>query len=278
MINYLNTPNKTIKTTNGTIFAYRDIGNHSTTPLILFNHLSGTLDNWDPRLVNNLAKERRVITFDNKGIGLSSGKVPVSIKQMASDSLEFIHAMKFTKIDVLGFSMGGMVVQELLDIEPTIVNKVMLAGTGPRGGVGIENVTRISDCDLIKSIFTFKDIKTYLFFTNSNNGKQKAKEFLKQIHLRKNDRDKSITWPAYRRQLKAINLWGKADSADLSKITQPTLIANGVDDIMVPITNTYNLHDRIPNSQLITYQDAGHAGIFQNYQDFSKNALEFLNK
>ncbi len=278
MINYLNTPNKTIKTTTGTIFAYRDIGNRSTTPLILFNHLSGTLDNWDPRLVNNLAKERRVITFDNKGIGLSSGKVPVSIKQMASDSLEFIHAMKFTKIDVLGFSMGGMVVQELLDIEPTIVNKVMLAGTGPRGGVGIENVTRISDCDLIKSIFTFKDIKTYLFFTNSNNGKQKAKEFLKQIHLRKNDRDKSITWPAYRRQLKAINLWGKADSADLSKITQPTLIANGVDDIMVPITNTYNLHDRIPNSQLITYQDAGHAGIFQNYQDFSKNALEFLNK
>jgi len=277
MINYLNTPNLTIQTASGTTFAYRDLGNRATTPLVLFNHLSGTLDNWDPRLIDELASERRVITFDNKGIGLSTGKVPISIQQMAADALEFIHSMKFTKVDVLGFSMGGMVVQELLAIEPNMVNKIILAGTGPRGGVGIENVTKISDQDLIKSLVTFTDIKRYLFFTDTENGKQKAKEFLQQIHSRKNNRDKSITWPAYRRQLKAINLWGKADSADLSKINQPTLIANGVDDIMVPITNTYNLHEQIPNSQLITYQDAGHAGIFQYHQEFSKSALKFLH-
>jgi len=163
MINYLTTQNLTINTKSGTTFAYRDLGNRANTPLILFNHLSGNLDNWDPRLIDEIAKERRVIVFNNKGIGLSSGKVPTSIKQMAIDALEFIHTMEFTKIDVLGFSMGGMVVQELLAIEPSIVNQVILAGTGPRGGVGIENVTKISDKYLIKSFLTFTDIKSYMF-------------------------------------------------------------------------------------------------------------------
>lgn len=273
---YIDTPNSIIIDKSGNHVAYRSVGTAEEIPLVLFNHLSGTLDNWDPRLIDQLAQKRQVITFDYRGIGLSEGKAPTSIHQMAADSLDFIHALNVEKVDVLGFSMGGMVVQELLDIEPSLVRKVILAGTGPRGGQGIKNVTKISDRDLLKSFVTFKDVKTYLFFTRSQNGKLKAKEFLRQIHFRKSDLDKKITWPAYRNQLKAINNWGKADGADLSKIEQPTLIANGVEDKMVPIVNSYELKKRIPNSELIVYPDAGHAGIFQYNQSFSKSALEFL--
>lgn len=276
---YIDTPNLSIKTSTGEIFAYRDLNSASNSiPLVLFNHLSGNLDNWDPRVIDRLAQHRHIITFDYSGVGGSNGKVPLSIKEMANNSLNFIHTLQLKKIDVLGFSMGGMVVQELLAIEPTLVRRVILAGTGPRGGSGIDQVTKISDHDLFKSILLHQDVKKYLFFTNSDNGRNKANAFLKQIHLRKQDRDKSISWSAYRRQLKAINSWGKDDKDDLSKITQPTLIANGISDKMVPIANSYDLNEQIPNSTLIVYPDAGHAGIFQNFQEFTASAEKLLNE
>jgi len=154
---------------------------------------------------------------------------------------------------------------------------VILAGTGPRGGEGIENVTRISDLDLVRALFTFKDIKTTLFFTRTVNGKTSAAQFLKRLKRRQQQRDRTISWFAYRRQLKAINRWGRAQSADLSGIRQPVLVVNGDNDRMVPTKpNTYDLHQQLANSELVIYPDAGHGSIFQNGPDFVERANQFL--
>lgn len=145
--------------------------------------------------------------FDNKGIGLYSGTVPDTIEQMARDALTFVHTLGFEQIYILALSMGGMVAQELLAIEPKLVRKLILTGTGPRGGKGIKNVTKITNFDMVRAIFTLKDIKTYLFFTSTDNGKQKSKEFLARIKERKEARDKMIRIKEYRKQLKAIHKW-----------------------------------------------------------------------
>ena len=275
---YIHAPNKSIRTANGITYVYRELGEKIGIPIVFFTHLSANLDNWDPRIIDGIAKQHWVITFDNTGVGLSSGQVPGTIKEMAEDAIDFIKALGFKQIDILSFSMGGMITQELLELEPTLIRKVILTGTGPRGGKGIENVTKISNQDLVRAIFTLKDVKTYLFFTRTSNGKRKAKEFLARIKERKHNRDKTISLKGYYTQLKAINRWGKSTPADLSKIKQPILVVNGEADRMVPTENSYELVQRLPNSKLVIYKDAGHGAIFQYHEEFTKEVLAFLNK
>ena len=275
---YIHAPNKSIRTANGITYVYRELGEKIGIPIVFFTHLSANLDNWDPRIIDGIAKQHWVITFDNTGVGLSSGQVPGTIKEMAEDAIDFIKALGFKQIDILSFSMGGMIAQELLELEPTLIRKVILTGTGPRGGKGIENVTKISNQDLVRAIFTLKDVKTYLFFTRTSNGKRKAKEFLARIKERKHNRDKMIGLKGYLTQLKAINRWGKSTPADLSKIKQPILVVNGEADRMVPTENSYDLVQRLLNSKLVIYKDAGHGAIFQYHQEFAKEVLAFLNK
>lgn len=275
---YIHAPNKSIRAADGITYAYRELGRKAGIPIVFFTHLSANLDNWDPRIIDGIAKKHWVITFDNKGVGLSSGQVPGTIKEMAEDAIAFIKALGFRKIDILSLSMGGMIAQELLELEPTLVRKVILTGTGPRGGKGIENVTKISNQDLVRAIFTLTDVKTYLFFPHTSNGKRKAKEFLARIKDRKHDRDKMISLKGYHTQLRAINHWGKANPADLSKITQPTLVVNGDEDRMVPTENSYDLVQRIPKSKLVIYKDAGHGSIFQYHEEFIKEVIGFLDK
>ena len=275
---YIHAPNKSIRTANGITYVYRELGEKIGIPIVFFTHLSANLDNWDPRIIDGIAKQHWVITFDNTGVGLSSGQVPGTIKEMAEDAIDFIKALGFKQIDILSFSMGGMIAQELLELGPTLIRKVILTGTGPRGGKGIENVTKISNQDLVRAIFTLKDVKTYLFFTRTLNGKRKAKEFLARIKERKHNRDKMISLKGYLTQLKAINRWGKSTPADLSKIKQPILVVNGEADRMVPTENSYDLVQRLPNSKLVIYKDAGHGAIFQYHEEFTKEVLAFLNK
>ena len=275
---YIHAPNKSIRTANGITYVYRELGEKIGIPIVFFTHLSANLDKWDPRIIDGIAKQHWVITFDNTGVGLSSGQVPGTIKEMAEDAIDFIKALGFKQIDILSFSMGGMIAQELLELEPTLIRKVILTGTGPRGGKGIENVTKISNQDLVRAIFTLKDVKTYLFFTRTSNGKKKAKEFLARIKERKQNRDKMISLKGYLTQLKAINRWGKSTPADLSKIKQPILVVNGEADRMVPTENSYDLVQRLLNSKLVIYKDAGHGAIFQYHQEFAKEVLAFLNK
>ena len=272
---YKNAPTKTVSV-GGTRFAYRELGIDSGVPVIFLNHLAANLDNWDPRVVDGIAAKHRVITFDNRGLGDSEGKTPDTVEAMAHDAIAFIQALGFHQVDLLGFSLGGMVTQVIAQQAPDLVRKIILAGTGPAGGEGIVNVTKLSYLDTLHAYATFKDPKELLFFTRTAHGKSEGKAFIKRLKERTNGRDKATTIRAFRTQLTAIHTWGLAKPADLSGIQHPVLVANGDDDRMVPTSNSYDLARRLPNATLRIYPDAGHGGIFQAHQRFVPEALAFL--
>ena len=189
-----NTPTHTIDI-GGVQFAYRELGPSTGVPVVFLTHLAAVLDNWDPRVVDGIAEEHRVITFDNRGVGASSGSTPTTIEEMASDAVAFIRALGFDQVDLFGFSMGGMIAQVIAQEEPQLVRKIILAGTGPAGGEGIDKVTRISYLDTTRGLLTHQDPKQFLFFTRTPNGRQAGKEFLTRLHERTSDRDKPISVP-----------------------------------------------------------------------------------
>jgi len=269
-------PTRTVSA-GGVDFAYRELGPSTGTPLVLLTHLAAVLDNWDPRVVDGLALERRVIAFDSRGVGASSGTTPRSIDEMALDAVTFIRGLGLTEVDLLGFSMGGMIAQLIAVQEPDLVRKLVLAGTGPAGGEGIEKVTRISYLDIARGLLTHQDPKQFLFFTRTPNGKAAGKAFLARLEERTADRDKAISVTSFRSQLKAIDRWAAKEPADLSRIVQPVLLANGESDRMVPTSNTTDMHRRLPSSELVIYPDAGHGGVFQFHENFVARALTFLS-
>jgi pimeloyl-ACP methyl ester carboxylesterase len=272
---YKDAPTETIDV-GGTSFAYRQLGPSGGVQVVFLTHLAAVLDNWDPRVVDGIAARHRVITFDNRGVGASGGSTPNTVEEMASDAVRFIRALGSERVDLFGFSLGGMITQVIALEEPQLVRKMILAGTGPAGGDGIDKVTRISYLDIARGLLTRRDPKEFLFFTRTPNGRGAAKEFLARLEERTNGRDKAISVRSFRAQLKAIHRWGKQEPADLSSIHQPVLVVNGESDRMVPTKNTVDLDRRLPNSQLVVYPDAGHGGVFQFHEDFVKRALEFL--
>jgi pimeloyl-ACP methyl ester carboxylesterase len=172
--------------------------------------------------------------------------------------------------------MGGMIAQVIAHEQPRLVRKMIIAGTGPAGGEGIDKVTRISYLDIARGLLTRQDPKQFLFFTRTPNGRRAGKEFLARLNERTNDRDKAVSVRSFRAQLKAIHRWGGQEPTDLARIRQPVLVLNGESDKMVPTKNSVDLDRRLPNSQLVVYPDAGHGGVFQFHEDFVKRALEFL--
>ena len=268
-------PTRTIQA-GGVEFAYRQLGPSTGVPVVFLTHLAAVLDNWDPRVVDGVAAKRRVIAFDNRGVGASSGSTPKTIEEMATDAVSFIRALGFDQVDLFGFSMGGMIAQVIAQREPRLVRKMIIAGTGPAGGEGIEKVTRITYLDIVRGQLTRQDPKQFLFFTRTPNGRAAGKEFLARLKERTDDRDKAISVRSLRAQLKAIHRWGQQQPADLASIHQPVLVLNGESDRMVPTKNTVDLDRRLPNSELVIYPDAGHGGVFQFHEDFVKRALEFL--
>src|SRR2546423_5192689 len=180
---YKNVPTRTVEV-GGARFAYRQLGTNTGVPVIFLNHLAAVLDNWDPRVIDGIAARHRVIAFDNRGVGASQGSTPDKVEAMARDAVAFIRALGFEQVDLLGFSMGGFVAQVIAQQEPHLVRKIILAGTGPAGGEGIDNVTSLTIHDMIKAVLTFKDPKYYLFFTKTANGKGAARKFLKRLKER----------------------------------------------------------------------------------------------
>src|SRR6266536_995894 len=274
-IAWKNAPTKSVDV-GGTKFVYRELGLDTGVPVIFLNHLAAELDRWDPRVVDGIATRRRVIVFDNQGIGASGGKTPTSVEAMARDAVAFIRALGFAQVDLLGFSLGGFISQVIAQEEPQLVRKIILAGTGPAGGTGIDKVTSLTIRDMVKGVLTFKDPKQYLFFTTTANGRRESGKFIKRLKERTEDRDKPISIRAFRTQLKAIHAWGVQQPSDLSTIRQPVFVANGDHDRMVPTRNTVDLAKRLPNSEIKIYHDAGHGGIFQFHDEFVAHALEFL--
>ncbi|GAB4070651.1 alpha/beta hydrolase [Ancylobacter sonchi] len=260
----------------GTRFAYRRPGPDAGVPVVLLNHWGANLDNFDPPIVEGLAADRPVYALDYRGIGTSGGTAPLSVAEMANDTIATIRALGLTSVDLIGFSLGGFVAQQILFEAPDLVRRAILAGTGPAGGTGIERVGAVSWPLIIKGLLTFRDPKFYLFFTSSAAGRHAASEFLARLKERTRDRDKAVSLTAFLRQLKAIKAWGQQASQPLESIRTPVLVANGDHDIMVPSENSSDLARRIPGAELVLYPDAGHGGIFQYNEAFLTKAKVFL--
>ncbi len=272
---YAQAPARTV-TAGGVTYAYRELGPKGGIPVVFFVHLAATLDNWDPRIVDPIAAGRHVITFDNRGVGASTGSVPGSVEEMADDAYTFIKALGFDKIDIFSFSLGGMIAQDLVVKHPELVRKLVLTGTGPRGGKDMDKVVGVTYWDVLRATLTRQDPKEFLFFNRNATGKPAARAFVQRLQERTVDRDADIKLRAFQTQLKAIQKFGRSAPADLSKLTQPTLIANGDNDRMVPSVLSEDLHRRIKGSELVIYPDSGHGGIFQYHQKFAPIAVEFL--
>ncbi|MGR4863155.1 alpha/beta fold hydrolase [Caulobacter sp. LARHSG274] len=260
----------------GATFVYRRLGPEAGVPVVLLNHWGAVLDNFDPRIVDGLAAIGPVIALSYRGVGASSGKAPLTVAEMADDAIAVIGALGLKQVDLLGFSLGGFVAQDIVRKAPHLVRKIILTGTGPAGGEGIKRVGAVSWPLILKGMATFRDPKFYLFFTSTANGRRAATAFLERLKERQADRDKPVTVAAFLRQLKAIKAWGEQTRQDLGAIHNPVLVANGDQDKMVPSSNSIDLARRLPNAELVLYEDAGHGGIFQYHEAFVEKAREFL--
>ena len=260
---------------NGVKFSYRTIGKATGVPLIMLVHFTGTMDYWDPAVVNGLAKERSVIVFNNRGIGHTSGKPSDNVAEMATDAYSFIQALGYKKVDILGFSLGGFVAQELAAGHPELVNKVILAGTSNQGGG--DNLLKV-----VGEAYTKKDIadvREYLFFSPSEKGQKAAKEFIKRVNIRTKDRDPESGKQIIDAQVHAIVTWANTHNEDLllKSIQQPTLIVQGSNDIMLDTKSSITMFNQIKNAQLILYPDSGHGSFFEYHDSFVNSANYFLN-
>jgi pimeloyl-ACP methyl ester carboxylesterase len=272
---YAQAPARTV-TAGGVTYAYRELGPKGGIPVVFFVHLAATLDNWDPRIVDPIAQGRHVITFDQRGVGASTGGVPKTIEEAADDAYTFIKALGHETIDIFSFSMGGMIAQDLVVKHPELVRRLVLTGTGPRGGKDMDKVVRTTYYDVLRATLTRSDPKEFLFFNRDATGKRAARAFVQRLGERTVDRDAKISTRAFQTQLSAIKKFGRSAPSDLSVITQPTLIANGDDDRMVPSVLSEDLHRRIAGSELIIYPGSGHGGIFQHHEEFAPVAVRFL--
>ncbi|BCW35085.1 alpha/beta hydrolase [Arthrobacter sp. StoSoilA2] len=274
---YKDAPVSTI-TAGGVTYSYRELGPKGGIPVVFLVHLAATMDNWDPRIIDPIARKHHVITFSNRGVGATTGNVPGTIEEMAEDAATFIKALGHQKVDLFGFSLGGMIAQALVLKYPELVRKLVLAGTGPAGGKDIDKVARVTYYDVLRATLTRQDPKEFLFFNRNAAGKPAARAFIQRLNERTANRDAPIKTKAFQTQLKAIKKWGRTEPANLGAITQPTLIANGDNDRMVPSRLSDDMHLRIPGSELVIYPDSGHGGIFQYHQEFVPVALEFLGR
>ncbi len=278
-MSYITTNNLYINV-EGKKIAYRELGKgKSKIPLVLLIHLAATLDQWDPKLLDLVAEKEHIIVLDLPVVGDSQGKVAATIPEMAKQAITIIKTLGYSKINLLGLSMGGFIAQEIVRIESLLVNRLILAGTGPRGGLEIDEVTRKTFQYMLKSGLEGVDPKRYIFYPHDEKGRLEAEKVLGRMGERKStNADKAMKVSGFLTQLKAIKHWGKAPEDDMSFITQPTLIVNGDKDMQVPTENSYVMHEKIKNSQLIIYESSGHGAIFQNAEEFSKALLAFLSE
>jgi pimeloyl-ACP methyl ester carboxylesterase len=265
---------------NGIRFAYRRFGKSGGVPLVFNMHFMGTMDHWDPAVTDGFAKEREVILFDNAGVSSSSGEVPATVEEMAANAIAFITALRLRQVDVLGFSIGGLVAQEITLQAPDLVRRLVLVGTGPRSGESMDTGTPEG-----KQIFgaTYEhpdDLWLRVHFTPSEVSQAAGRKFLKRFRLRTKDRDPEVTEKAALAQRTAIAKWGaKREHAwdYLKEIKQPTLVVNGAKDVIIYSVNSFILQQHLPNAQLILYPDASHGSQYQYPELFVRHVSMFLD-
>lgn len=265
---------------NGHSYAYRRFGSGAGLPLLCLQHYTGTLDNWDPAVTDPLASEREVILFDSAGVGRSSGDVPETIAEMAVHAMAFLEGLGLRSCDVLGYSLGGMVALQMVQDRPSIFRRMILVGTAPRGGEDIMHLDKPSLAKRIQDPANRGyDVLRKIFFT-SPASQAAAEAFVRRISQRTDDRDPVSGPRVANAQMAAFREWETFDGerfAELRAIPHPTLVVNGVDDEMIPVSNSYRLSENLPNAVLLTYPDAGHGSLFQYPESFTRFASAFLS-
>ena len=265
---------------NGVDYAYRDTGGgQDTVPLVLLQHFRGNLDNWDPALVDALATASRVITFDNAGVGGSSGTTPGTIEQMARDAIAFLVAMGFSQVDLLGFSIGSFVAQQITLVRPDMVRRLILASSAPQGAAGMHGWAP----EVIGAIGTpHTSPEGYLdvFFTRSAASRHAGTETQRRIYARAEDRDAATTWATRQAQYDAVCTWGIPDHARLQRVTAidvPVFVANGDSDPMILPHYSYLLAGLLPQARVKIYPDSAHGFLFQHHAEFAADVEAFLS-
>jgi pimeloyl-ACP methyl ester carboxylesterase len=276
---YSELPNELVSAANGIQYAYRDTsGGGDTVPLVLHQHFRGNLDNWDPALIDALSSARRVVTFDNAGVGGSSGTTPDTIEQMARDAIAFLAAMEFAQVDLLGFSIGSFVAQQITLVRPAIVRKLVLASSAPQGAAGMHGWAP----EVIGAVGTPQTSpEAYLgvFFTQSAASRQAGQDALHRMYARTRDRDKATTWAAREAQYDAVCTWGIPDHGllqRLSAVDLPVFVANGDSDPMILPHYSYLLAGLIPHARVKIYPDSAHGFLFQHHAEFAADVEAFL--
>src|SRR6202163_2065148 len=265
---------------NGIRFAYRRFGKSGGMPLVFNQHFTGTMDHWDPAVTDGLATEREVILFNNAGISSTSGEVPVSCEQMASNAVAFIEALGLPKVDVLGFSIGGFVAQEITLQAPDLVRCLVLVGTGPRSGEGMATLTPEAQ-EIFGATYDEPDhLWLRVHFTRSEKSQAAGREFLKRFRLRTENRDPEVNEKVAPAQIEAISKWGAPQEKPfeyLKSIRQPTLVINGSNDVIIYTVNSFILQQNLPNAQLILYPDSNHGSQYQYPALFVADVTRFLD-
>lgn len=277
---FIDTPTRTVVVA-GTDVVYRDLGTDRPggLPLVALTHLGANLDSWEPAVIDALATERRVILLGYRGVGGSTGTVRDRFEDMADDAVAAIRALGLQHVDLFGLSMGGMVAQAILRSTPELVDRVVLASTGPDGGPGLTRMTGVMIRGIARGIATLTNPTTVLFFTRSPVGRRAAKAYRARMRLRQEDRDAAVSPSVFRAQLSAVNAWGRRQRPDApSDHRRRVLILHGDRDRMVPVANADALRVVWPEADVHVFPDAGHGVVFQNRRSVADLAVRFLRR
>ena len=276
---YSELPNKLVSAANGIDYAYRDAGDGGV-PLVLLQHFRGNLDNWDPALIDALASDRRVVTFDNAGVGGSTGTTPNTIEQMAHDAVDFITALDLGQVDILGFSIGSFIAQEIALTRPALVRRLVLASAAPRGAAGMhgwapEVMSAVGLPEIGPEGFLA------VFFTPSPASQQAGQEMIGRMYTRTEDRDAETSWATRQAQYDAVNTWGIPDHSQLQRLSaigMPVFVANGDSDPMILPHDSCLPAGLIPQAQVKICPDWAHGFLFQHHADFAADVTTFLTR
>ncbi len=277
-VKYQDATTQTSQGANGVSYAYRRLGPASARPLVLLQHFRGNLENWDPHLIDALSSSRDVVVFDNTGVGATTGSTPTTIGQMADDAIVFLDALGLNEVDLLGFSIGSFIAQDIALTRSALVSKLILASTAPQGAPGMHGWAP----DIIKAIGSPKtDAEGLLhgFFTDSDASRTAGAEFLQRIFSRTKDRDQETSWQTRNAQYDAVLKWGTPNFGALQRlnaIKQPVFITNGDNDRMILPWYSHLVASLIPDAWVKFYPDAAHGFLFQHADEFAGDVDKFL--
>ena len=265
---------------NGIRFAYRRFGKPGGVPLVFNMHFTGTMDHWDPAVTDGFGNGREVILFNNAGISSSSGEVPAAVERMGANAVTFLKTLELKTVDVLGFSIGGFVAQEITLQAPELVRKLVLVGTGPRGGQGMATLTPEAQRIFGATYADPDDVWLSVHFAPSEASQAAGRQFLRRFRLRNENRDPEVNEKVAPAQIEAIGKWGvqrEGSYGYLKTIKQPALVVNGSSDVIIYPINSFILQQNIPNAQLILYPDSNHGSHYQYPELFVRHASMFLD-